>query len=120
MVVKVGASDFIRSKVLSDDGMDPFRLYSLMGKTLTLELEDTRLLNCFLKNPDGYLVGSGGLRAELKPCGHYSWLAAGLRDSQPGGIVVQESRGRTTHWVSSARPLETVKPLASPPLLSWR
>jgi len=45
------------------DGMDPVRLYSLMGKTLTLELEDGRLLDCFLKNSDGHLIGTGGFRA---------------------------------------------------------
>lgn len=43
------------------NGLDQAQLHSLMGKTLMLELEDGRLLNCFLKNTNGRIVATGGL-----------------------------------------------------------
>ena len=43
-------------------GLDSTQLHSFMGKTLALELEDGRLLKCFLRDSHGRLTASGGLR----------------------------------------------------------
>ncbi len=45
----------------SISGLDNFTLLTLIGKPLTLVLQDGRRLNCHLKNPDGLIKATGGL-----------------------------------------------------------
>ena len=45
----------------SISGLDKFTLLTLIGKPLTLVLQDGRRLNCHLKNPDGRITATGGL-----------------------------------------------------------
>ena len=45
----------------SISGLDTFALLTLIGKPLTLVLQDGRRLNCHLKNPDGRITAIGGL-----------------------------------------------------------
>jgi hypothetical protein len=45
----------------SISGLDEFTLLTLIGKPLTLVLQDGRRLNCHLKNPDGRIKATGGL-----------------------------------------------------------
>ena len=45
----------------SISGLDKFTVLTLIGKPLTLVLQDGRRLNCHLKNPDGRIAATGGL-----------------------------------------------------------
>ena len=42
-------------------GLDKFTVLTLIGKPLTLVLQDGRRLNCHLKNPEGRITVTGGL-----------------------------------------------------------
>ncbi len=45
----------------SISGLDESTLLTIIGKPLTLVLQDGRLLNCHLKTPDGRITATGGI-----------------------------------------------------------
>jgi hypothetical protein len=45
----------------SISGLDKSTLSTLIGKPLTLILQDGRRLNCYLKTPDGRITATGGI-----------------------------------------------------------
>ncbi len=58
-----GAGQITGSETIegSISGLDEFTLLTLIGKPLTLVLQDGRRLHCHLKNADGRITATGGL-----------------------------------------------------------